>query len=197
MALRHAHSSSRTFLFVLGVATLAMAASPAHKKNYPIPGHGTLELQLPAGLSDLLDQPEGGGPPAIALRPDDGGSYGVMIVVAWRDTETKDFGSAEHLRRALETERAPYLKQVQATDVPIVTLSGGPNPGVAYLLVDKSVVGKPREEGNWPYMRQGVIRAGDLLLKYMIMMYSRDPDPAPAVEAILLNAVHHPATDSK
>jgi len=167
------------------------ASSPARKKTYPIPGHGTLELQLPAGLGDLLDQPAGEVPPAIALKADDG-SYAVMVVVAWRDPEVSDFGSAEHLRRVLDQERAPYLKQVGTTDAPVANLTGGPNPGVAYLLVDKALVGKPPEPGNWPYMRQGVIRAGDLLLKYILMMYSMKPDPTPVVEGILMNASHHP-----
>ncbi len=177
---------------VSALALLIAANLPARTKQYSIPGHGTLELQLPAGLSDLLDQPEGGAPPAIALRPDSGDGYGAMIVVSWRDSDTSDFGSPEHLRRVLESERAPYLKQVGESDVPIVKLSGGPNPGYAYLLVDRSLVGKPPEPGNWPYLRQGVVKVGDLLLKYMIFMYSRDPDPAPGLEGIFVNAVHHP-----
>lgn len=167
------------------------ASSPARKKTYPIPGHGTLELDLPAGLGDLLDQPAGDVPPAIALKADDG-SYAVMVVVAWRDPADSDFGSADHLRRVLDQERAPYLKQVGATDAPVVNLTGGPNSGVAYLLVDKALVGKPPEPGNWPYMRQGVIKAGDLLLKYILMMYSMKPDPAPVVEGILMGATHRP-----
>jgi hypothetical protein len=68
---------------------------------------------------------------------------------------------------------------------------------VAYLLVDKALVGKPPEPGNWPYMRQGVIRAGDVLLKYSLMMYSTEPDPAPVVEGILLKAIHHPESRPK
>ena len=65
MALKYARSSRRTFLLILGLAALVAAASPARKKNYPIPGHGTLELKLPAGLGDLLaDQP-----PAIRILP--------------------------------------------------------------------------------------------------------------------------------
>jgi len=180
-------------LALLPLLVVLMASnSPARKKRYPVPGHGTLELQLPEGLGDLLDQPKGDVPPAIALRPDSGGSFGVMIIVAWRDSDTPDFGSPEHLRRVLETERAPYLKQTGQTDAPIVKLSGGPNPGIADDLVDQSLVGKPPEPGNWPYMRQGVVKTGDLLLEYTIMMYSRDPDPAPGIEAILLKAVHHP-----
>ncbi len=197
MKLRDVRTIGRTLPLIFGLLMLGAATSPARNKSYPIPGHGTLELQLPAGLGDLLDQPKGDEPPAIALRPDDGGSFGAMIVVAWRDADTPDFGSPEHLRRVLETERAPYLKQVGATDVPIVKLSGGPNPGVAYLLIDKALVGKPPEPGNWPYMRQGVIRAGDLLLKYIIMMYATDPDPSPAVERILMNVVHHPQGTAK
>jgi len=177
------------------VVVLAAADSPARKKQFPIPGHGTLELQLPAGLDDLLEQPEGGAPPAIALRPHSEAGYGAMIVVAWRESDTPNFGSPEHLRSVLESERAPYLKQVGESDAPIEKLSGDPNLGFAYLLVDRSLVGKPPEPGNWPYLRQGVVKAGDLLLKYMIFMYSRDPDPAPELERMLVNAVHHPKSD--
>src|SRR5262245_25744792 len=127
-------------LLVMLSVQLLGATSSARKKTYPVPGHGTLEVQIPAGVGHLLDQPAGDGPPAIALKSDDG-SYSAMVVVEWRDPDASDFGSPEHLRRVLETERAPYLKQVGATDAPVEKLAGGPNPGLAYLLVDKSLVG--------------------------------------------------------
>ena len=175
-------------LFLLSAA--ANADSGATGKQYPIPGHGMLELDLPAELDAILDQPAAGGPPAIALRPKQGGDFGVMVVVSWREAADTDFGSDAYLQRVLKEKTRPYLDQLGLAEVPVTRLSGGKNPGYASSMTDESVVGTPPEPGNFPYLRQGVVTTGDLLLTYTIFMYTRDPDPVPTLEPIFTHARH-------
>ncbi|MHC4355365.1 MAG: hypothetical protein ACYS0H_21915 [Planctomycetota bacterium] len=172
------------------LAAVAIADSEAAGKQYPIPGHGMLELDLPADIEGILDQPADGGPPAIALRPKRGGDFGVMVVVSWREPSDTDFGSDAYLQRVLKGKARPYLDQLGLSEVPLTRVSGGKNPGYACSMTDNSVVGKQREPGNFPYLRQGVVTTGDLLLTYMIFMYTRDPDPVPALEPIFTHARH-------
>jgi len=173
------------------LTSVAMAGSGAMGKQYPIPGHGTLELDVPAATDALLDQPADGGPPAIAIRPQQGGDYGVIVVVSWREAGDNDFGSDTYLQRMLKEKVRPYLDQLGLADIPLTRLSGGKNPGYACSMTDKALVGKPREPGNFPYLRQGVVTTGDLLLTYLIFMYSQDPDPVPKLEPMFTNAQHH------
>ena len=174
---------------VLGIlVSVAIAGSGSKEKRFPIPAHGTLELDVPDALDALLDQPADGGPPAIAMRPKQTGDTGVIVVVSWREPGDNDFGSDTYLQRVLREKARPYLDQLKLADVPLTRLTGGKNPGYACSMTDNALVGKPPEPGNFPFMRLGVVTTGDLVLTYMILMYSQTPDPVPKLEPMFLNA---------
>jgi hypothetical protein len=179
------------FAILFSLSGMAWAAV----EGYPIPEHGKLLLDIPDSIDASIEQPADNGPPGILLRPRQNPVYAVLVVVSWRTSEDADFGTDSHLQRVLRSEAAPYLEQLGLKDISPTKLSTDGHPGYAYTLVDSSLIDKPPQPGEFPYLRQGVIVVGELLLKYNIFMHFKDPDPVPGIERILGTAVHEAAED--
>jgi len=186
-------------LIVSGAILATLLALSSHGwtavESYPIPEHGNLLLDIPDSLDATLEQPADNGPPGILLRPRQNPAFAALVVVSWRTSEDADFGTDNHLQRVLKSEAAPYLEQLGLKDVSFTKLSTEGHPGYAYSLVDSSLVDKPPQPGEFPYLRQGVIVVGELLLKYNIFMHFKKPDPVPDIEHILGTAEHEAAND--
>ena len=94
----------RSVTAALVLIAVASAADPASAddtglRRYELPNNDTLELILPAGWVDHLEEPAGGGPPTLgiaiaACRPEQ-----VFVVPEWPDPISKDFREPSRLRR--------------------------------------------------------------------------------------------------
>lgn len=177
--------------------TITAVNTKAVEKLYPIPGHGMIKLDIPDDLETVYEQNKNGGPPAIFLKTINNEGYGMLVIVSWRKPDEKDFGSDDHLKKSLMKSVRLYLDQLKLDDIPIEHLSGSKNPGYACLLIDKAALENPPKQGDFPYLRQGVIRNGDLLLSYTVFMYSIKPDPVPRLESILQNSIHIDGKNAK
>jgi hypothetical protein len=186
--MRLSSTTAVVLLAVLGAAVAhAKIGASERTLRFPVPCHGEIELRVPKTVAVTFEQPEGETPPAIALVDSVRGAFAAALVVSWPESPEPDFWTPSHLQRELRRESQEYLDQVPGSELEIEQVAPGPNLAYAYSLTDPEP--KPDE---FTYLRQGVAKVGDLLVTYHIFMHSRDPDPVPMLENIVLHAVHRP-----
>ena len=75
------YKSAIKFVVTLGLffAASFVAAEVTTARNYQLPGHGTIQLQVPKSWQDELRQPPGGLPPTIVFSPKTGASFQILL----------------------------------------------------------------------------------------------------------------------
>src|SRR5260221_10728182 len=97
------------FVLLLAAQWLAVAAALAadvEQKRYALPGHGALQMSMPAGWSGEVGKAPQGMPPTIAFHGAQGKSFEVLVTPIWRaraDAPPVSKGSIrQNVERALE-----------------------------------------------------------------------------------------------
>ena len=75
-------------------------ADPALRR-YELPNRDTLELTLPEGWSDRIEQPDGDGPPTIEITVTAGSTAQVFVTPKWSEPTDNDVREAPILRDAV------------------------------------------------------------------------------------------------
>jgi hypothetical protein len=164
--------------------TCACADEPAVRR-YELPNLDTLELGLPAGWIDNVDQPPGGGPPTIELGPAEGAPFQVFVTPEWKDPSASEIREIPALRDAIRDSAERIKPQVVEEFLDVRQLNGVNGIGYYFSATDRD----PRAD-EFKYMSQGVLEVGDLTLWFTIL--TNDGQDTVAVEAltILQTAVH-------
>src|SRR5437762_303935 len=71
-------------LSLLCSVAVSFAADATAERKYALPQHGNLQMNVPAGWSDEVRQPQGDTPPTIVFRPKDGKPFDVLVTPIWR-----------------------------------------------------------------------------------------------------------------
>lgn len=169
---------------VLVAGVNARAGEPAVRR-YELPNLDTLELGLPAGWVDHVDQPPGGGPPTIELGPAEGAPFQVFVTPEWPDPTGSEIRELPALRDAIRDAAERIKPQVVENFLEVRQLNGANGIGYYFAATDRD----PRAD-EFKYMNQGVLQAGDLMLWFTIL--TNDGQDTVAVEALIIlqTAVH-------
>ncbi|HEX9707286.1 MAG TPA: hypothetical protein VGA24_06565 [Steroidobacteraceae bacterium] len=164
--------------------SFARADEPAIHR-YELPNLDTLELGLPAGWVDHVDQPAGGGPPTIELGPAEGAAFQVFVTPEWMDPSASEIRETPALRDAIRDAAERIKPQVVESFLEVRQLNGVNGIGYYFAATDRD----PRAD-EFKYMSQGLLQVGDLTLWFTIL--TNDGQDTVAVEAltILQTAVH-------
>jgi hypothetical protein len=167
------------------VAGSCARADDSTVRRYELPNLDTLELGLPAGWVDQVDQPPGGGPPTIELGPAEGAPFQVFVTPEWEDPNAPEVRETSALRDAIRDASERIKSQVVESFPEVRQLNGANGIGYYFSATDRD----PRAD-EFKYMSQGVLEVGDLTLWFTIL--TNDGQDTVAVEAlaILQTAVH-------
>lgn len=168
----------------LAAGFAAGAEAPALHR-YELPNLDTLELGLPAGWVDNVDQPPGGGPPTIELGPSESAPFQVFVTPEWTDPTTSEIRETPALRDTIRDAAERIKPQAVESFIEVRQLNGANGIGFYFAATDRD----PRAD-EFKYMNQGVLQVGDLTLWFTIL--TNDGQDTVAVEAltILQTAVH-------
>jgi hypothetical protein len=111
---------SLTFL----VASIALAGGPKTIKKYPIPDHGTLELNVPASWKGEVHRPQGDMPPTILFKPATGDDFQVLVTVMWSKKGEPGFNSQEKVRALIEKDGQKLLLKTVETKIALQEIKG-------------------------------------------------------------------------
>ena len=176
------------FSLLLAAALCAAGAASAIEtglRRYELPNRDVLEMELPAGWFDHVEQPEGGGPPTIEIAISEGGPNQVFVTPQWADPTDPTIRELPALREAIRDAAERIKPQVVESFLEVRQLSGGNGIGYYFSATDRD-----QAPGEFKFMSQGALQVGTLTLWFVIL--ANDGQDTVAVEALaaLQTAVH-------
>lgn len=154
-------------LFILAIAS-GVAAAQGAEKRYPLPGHGALVVTVPKGWSEDVRQNDKGLPPTIFYSTAPGRQQ-VMLNPIWRARADMPPFTAESMRQNVEQGIKGVREQAQEKNIRVIEFAGRSGPGYYFEATDKAP--KP---GEFKFLRQGMLKVGDLLVAFNILANGRD-----------------------
>ncbi len=176
---------SQLFLAAALLAAGACAADEPGLRRYVLPNRDTLELRLPTGWMDHVEQPSGDGPPTIEIATAAGGPSQVFVTPEWADPTARETRELPALREAIRDAAERTRSESRESHLEVRQLSGANGVGYYFSATDRNP-----GPGEFKYMSQGALQAGSLTLWFTIL--TDDGDDTVAVEAltVLQTAVH-------
>jgi hypothetical protein len=156
-------------LEILFMASSVLAAGQKTSRKYPIPEHGTLELNVPASWKGNVHKPQENMPPTIIFDPAKGNDFQVMITVMWGKTRDQDFNSQQNVRTFVEKQGQQFLPNITEAKIALMEIKGMSHSGYYFSVTDKAP-----NPGEYRYMTRGAIGVGNLLLNFTILHRVRD-----------------------
>ena len=160
-----------TLLVTLLIASIVAAAGQKAIRKYPIPEHGTLELNVPTPWKAEVHKPRENMPPTIIFNPAKGNDFQVMITVLWGKTGEQDFNSRDKVRTFVEKDGQKLLPNIAETKIVLTEIKGVSNSGYYFSVTDKAP-----NPGEYRYMSRGAIGVGNLFLNFTILHRVRDSE---------------------
>jgi hypothetical protein len=146
-----------------GIGIVHGAGEKAVRK-YPIPGHGTLELNVPASWKVEVHKPQENMPPTLIFKPTSGDDFQVLVTVLWSKKGEPDFNSPNKARAFVEKDGQKLLPNTVETKIELKEIKGVTHIGYYFSVTDKAP-----NPGEYRYMNRGVIGVGNLLLNATIL----------------------------
>jgi len=170
-------------LVTLLIASIGSAGGQKAIRKYPIPEHGTLELNVPAPWKGEVHKPRENMPPTIMFNPAQGNDFQVMIIVLWGKTGDQDFNSQEKVRTFVEKDGQKLLPNTTETKIVLTEIKGVNHNGYYFSVTDKTP-----NPGEYRYMTRGAIGVGNLFLNFTILHRVRDSQAVRDALSILREA---------
>ena len=173
------------FLAAALLAAAGASAEDASLRRYELPNRDTLELKLPAGWVDHLEQPSGGGPPTIEITTAEGLPYQVFVTPEWADPTARDTRELTALRDAIRDAAERTRPHAVESFIEVRQLNGANGVGYYFSATDRDP-----GAGEFKFMSQGALQVGSLTIWFTIL--TNDGQDTVAVEALsfLQAAVH-------
>lgn len=166
------------------VANGAVRAQTTELRRYELPNLDTLELLIPSGWVDEVDQPPGG-KLTIQLGPAEGLPFQVFVTPEWIDPTAPEMRELPALRDAVRDAAERIKPQVVESFLEVRQLNGANGTGYYYQATDRA----PRADG-FKFMNEGALQVGDLTLWFTILTNEGQDTVAVEALSILQTAVH-------
>ena len=140
------------------------AAGPKTIRKYPIPEHGTLELNVPTSWKVEVHKPQEKMSPTLIFKPASGDDFQVLVTVLWSNKGEPDFNSQSKVRTFIEKDGQKLLPNAVETKILLQEIKGVNNIGYYFSITDKAP-----NPGEYRYMSRGAIGVGNLLLNVTIL----------------------------
>ena len=176
-----------TLLATLLVASIGSAAEQKAIRKYPIPDHGTLELNVPTSWKGNMHKPQKNMPPTIIFDPAKGNDFQVTIRVIWGKTGDQDINNQQKVRTFVEKDGQKLLPNTAEGKIVLQEIKGVSHRGYYFSVTDKAP-----NPGEYRYMTRGAIGVGNLLLNFTILHRVKDSQAARDALSILREAKQSP-----
>jgi hypothetical protein len=178
-------ASAALVLLASALAASGLAAEDASFRRYELPNRDTLELSIPAGWVDHVEQPAGGGPPTLEFATTEGGPRQVFVRPDWADPTAKDVRELPMLRDAIRDLAERTRGDASEGYLEIRQLNG--TNGVGYYF--SATLREPGEDG-FKFLSQGALQVGSLTLWFDILTNEGQDTVALEAFTMLQTAVH-------
>jgi hypothetical protein len=163
----------------------ANAFADASPRQYELPNGDTLELRLPDGWSDHVEQPEGDGPPTIEIAVTGGGAAQVFVTPKWVEPTDNEIREAPLLRDAVRELAERIQPEAAEPYIEVRPLEGADGTGYYFSATER----QPKADG-FKFMSQGAFPVGGLTLWFVVLTNDGEDTVAVQTLAMLQAAVH-------
>jgi hypothetical protein len=172
-------------LILIAAATAAGTASADDLRRYELPNGDMLELTLPAGWVDHLEELAGGGPPTLEMAIAEGGPNQVFVTPEWPDPTANDIREPSMLRDTVRDLAAKIKSQAVESYIEVRQLNGANGIGYYFTATDRD----PAAD-EFKFMNQGALQVGNLTLWFTILANEGQDTVAVQALSMFQAAVH-------
>ncbi len=172
--------------FLLGsVLAISALAGGTEERRFSLPGHGTLQLQVPSGWKDEIRRPSQGLPPTVVFSPKAGTPFMILLTPLWARGPDRPLPGAAAMRDSVQRQMQQVKPHAVESDIPVQELRG--NSGVGYYFAATDRAPKP---GEYKYMTQGQLALDPLRVTFTILTNDGQRQVVTDALAMLAGASH-------
>ena len=160
---------SRRILPIAGMALCLVAPAVAQDsvlQRYSVPGHGGVQLEVPANWRVASKSLENPASVVLRVRPATDDSFDLQVTTVWRDPAKSPRKTPAQLKADVQRGTEKLLERAVEKEARIDELKGAKVFGYHYSLTDS--VPAP---GEYKYLTQGMFVTGDLLTVFTILYH--------------------------
>jgi hypothetical protein len=172
-------------VLLAALAAAGIRADDSPLRRYELPNRDTLELSLPAGWTDHVEQPDGDGPPTIEIAITEGGPAQVFVTPKWTEPTDKEVRELPLLRDAVRDLAERMRPQAAEPYLEVRQLNGANGVGYYFSATDR----EPKAD-DFKFMSQGALQVGSLTLWFIVLTNEGQDTVAVQALAMLQAAVH-------
>ncbi len=101
-----------------------LLAADVPARSYPVPGHGELQLQVPAPWKGEIPPSPGDLPPTIEITPPAGDDFDIQITPLWSPAGDPDFNRPDVMRPLIQEIGDKQLPQSVETEIRLQEMHG-------------------------------------------------------------------------
>lgn len=150
--------------FAALVAAVSAFAADSTTHRYPLPGHGSFALDVPAHWTNELRQPDGGQPPTIVLTQSSGPRFTVLVTPMFQDIFELEPPDAEMLHQHVEALAAGTAEHATQKKLALHEIKGASGAGY-YFTAELS---SPKPDG-FKYVTRGMLGVDKLVVKFIVL----------------------------
>src|SRR6476661_7310749 len=148
-----------------------------------VPGHGSLKLAVPEGWMAETQQPPRDLPPTFVFKSTAGPRLDLRVTALWSPGGDPGFNAPDAIRKQATNLGNRLLPTSVEKSLTLKELKAPSGLGSWFSLTDRAP--KP---GEFKYISQGALPAGDLLLVFTALTETAPPDGLGEVLALLASA---------
>ena len=163
-----------TATLAFALATPSLAATP---RTFPVQGHGSLVLDVPASWTSTVEQDADMEIASIKIVPPKGNDPVIRITAVWSVAKDASFNTPENLKRLLQRDQLELANGVVDHDAPISAIDGPFAHGAWFTATEK-----PSRDDAPAYIHRARAAVGDLML---VVSIASKEKASPAIEEAL------------
>ena len=160
------------FLYFIPAENLFASDNITTQRNYPVPGHGEVVLEVPENWEVTYLSLAGDKPPVITFYQTDNQENEIFqfnLSIFWDDGFKRDITNPENIKALVNDVGESILESSAETELVLNSITGTEGHGYYFNLSDKAV--KP---GEYKYLTQGALNVRELLLVFSLFTYEPD-----------------------
>ena len=147
---------------------LSLEIDSTVKRFIQIHDNHLISIETPESWHEMIEDNSDQKLPTISFQPDLGDDFKLML------SFMKSKRGIEEIKNSVQNSGSALLEGSLETHLELVTISSKFSRGYAYLLTDKSLVGKKAKEGDFPYIVQGIVKASEVEIFFSVLTRSKD-----------------------
>jgi len=154
-------------------------------RSYNLPGHGSIELQVPQTWRDELRQPADGHPPTIIFTPQSGASFQVLVTPVYSMRQGVTMPQPADIRAKVKRSAVSARGQAVEKHIEVRELQGPSATGYYFSATDRAA-----KAGEYRYMTQGMLRVGKVAPVFTVLTEEKG-NKAVAESLTMLRSARH------